>query len=194
MNSLSILTRRIGVVAARRALPVLGTQTNLAAFRFKSTAPQKSFAVEAPDGTPDDFVAGERHLVDELIADTAATEDTEKIMKQHAMEAEARKTFAVDSPDGIPDDLIQAEMQGVRETINYKRSPMEAAADTEARKTFAVDSPDGTSDDLIKEDMHGVEEIIDYAAEHEDVEKVKKEHVYEDAVKQDRARDPEHDW
>jgi hypothetical protein len=44
------------------------------------------------------------------------------------------------------------------------------------------------------EDIKQVEEIIDYAASHEDKDKINYEHKMEDAVRKERARDPEHDW
>ena len=59
---------------------------------------------------------------------------------------------------------------------------------------YAVDAPDGTSDTEVREGLSEVKQIIDFAATHEDVEMVKKHHKLEEAVKKERARDPEHDW
>lgn len=59
---------------------------------------------------------------------------------------------------------------------------------------FQVDAPDGTSDAQLRAGIKEVDRIINFAAAHEDVKKVKKHHELEDAVRKERARDPEHDW
>jgi hypothetical protein len=64
----------------------------------------------------------------------------------------------------------------------------------EAKGTFAVDAPDGIADAGTKEEMEEVNHIIQDAAEHEDKDKIDRQHRMNHAVHKDRARDPEHDW
>lgn len=63
-----------------------------------------------------------------------------------------------------------------------------------ARSGFAVDAPDGVSDFELNEGVKETSSIIDYAEKHENKEAIEKRHKMEDAVKKERARDPEHDW
>lgn len=62
----------------------------------------------------------------------------------------------------------------------------------DARKTYAVDAPDGYDDGETKAGMEEANHIIDDVAKNKD--KINKQHVMEDAVKKERARDAEHDW
>ena len=148
-----MLARRAALVAAQRASPsikVLGTQSYRVARMF-STAPQSSYAVEAPDGTPDDLIQEEMHEVEELIDFEAAhPEFRDAIIKQHEMDekmdAEARKIFAIEAPDGTSDDLLNEEIHEAEElleinslTEDAEKIDMRHQVETEVRKEQARD-------------------------------------------------------
>ena len=68
------------------------------------------------------------------------------------------------------------------------------AADAANRKVLGVDAPDGLPDDVQSHELEEVEHMIEDAARVEDKNKILREHKMAEAVRKERARDPEHDW
>jgi hypothetical protein len=93
---------------------------------------KKTFAVDAPDGYPDDLEKEELKEIDFIIEEAAAHEDGGKIDYQRKMQAkadvDAKKTFAVDAPDGNPDAFEKEEL------VLIDRIIVEAAANEDAEK------------------------------------------------------------
>jgi len=208
MNSLSLLARRSAMVLAARGVPmmaqsapVMGSQASRFARMWMSSHPKTAFAVDSPDGDSDALRDVELHEVEDIVDFAASHEDVDAVNKLHHDQDEAKKIFAVDSPSGDSDALLSEEIHEVDDIIDYAASHEDKnfvdnlhELQDEGKKIFAVESPDGDSDALRSEELHEVEDIIDYAAAHEDKEKILKRHAAEEAVHQDRIRDPEHDW
>ena len=116
-----------------------------------------------------------------------------------------KQTFAVDAPDGDPDWHLKEELIEVshliddaanledRDKIELRHLKQKQHAKLD-KKTFAVDSPDGETEWHLREEAREVDHIIGDAAEVENRSEIDKRHLYEQAIKKDRARDPEHDW
>jgi len=159
---------------------------------------KRTIAVDGPDGLPDDIVAHEMDEINHIIDDAAVLEDKEAVLQQHAADEANRKVLGVDGPDGIPDDIVAHEMDEIKHIIDDahdKDAILKMRAEDEAnRKVLGVDAPDGLPDDLQSEDLHVVQDMIQGAALHEDKQKIVREHNLADAVRKERARDPEHDW
>jgi hypothetical protein len=169
----------------------------------------KILAVDAPDGTPDDAIKRNLKEVEQIIEYAATHEDVDMINKEHELvEAEHemdQKILAVDAPDGTPDDAVKRNLKEVEQIIEYaathenvdminKQHALVEAERAADRKIFAVDAPDGSADYQLKEGFKEVDQIIDFAATHEDVKNINYRHGMEQAVREERARDPEHDW
>jgi hypothetical protein len=177
--------------------------------RFERARARKTFAVDAPDGTPDDLIKRTKEEVEEIINYAAAHEDIDMINKKHELvEAEHEmdlKILAIDAPDGTADDAVKRNLKEVEQIIEYaaahedidmitKQHELQAAEQAANSKIFAVDGPDGSADYQLKEGLKEVDQIIDFAATHEDVKMINYRHEIEQAVREERARDPEHDW
>uniref|UniRef100_A0A7S3P8L8 Uncharacterized protein n=1 Tax=Amphora coffeiformis TaxID=265554 RepID=A0A7S3P8L8_9STRA len=128
MNALSLLTRRVAIMAARRCVPVLGTQMTTAYYYYRTavtattarpTSAPPAFAVEAPDGSSDALLDAELHQVDDLIEHAAKFEDLAFVQDLHQQQDEAAKIFAVDAPDGEADDIHQEDLHAIEEVIEY---------------------------------------------------------------------------
>ena len=78
---------------------------------------KRTIAVDAPDGTSDDFVAHEMEEIAHIIDDAAIHEDQEPILKQRAADEANRKVFGVDAPDGTSDAIMAEDMIVVKEII-----------------------------------------------------------------------------
>lgn len=115
-----------------------------------------------------------------------------------AIEAQKARTssFAVDAPDGTSDAMRAENLKQVDDIIDYaaEHEDKKSVEFKHKMKIRGVDAPDGTSDAMRAENLKQVDDIIDYAAEHEDKDKIEYEHKMDDAVRKERARDPEHDW
>ena len=62
------------------------------------------YAVDSPDGTPDDAVEDDLHCVEEIIDFAATHEDKEEILRMHKENEELKETLARPFPKG-PFDL-----------------------------------------------------------------------------------------
>ena len=104
----------------------------------------------------------------------------------------AQSNFAVDAAYGTSDMELKVGLAEVDKIIDYaaehedvatvvKQHEFEKAERAEDLNTFAVDAADGTSDIQVKAALEEVEKIIKYEAEHEDLEKVRKQHELEEA-------------
>ena len=138
----------------------------------------KEFAVDAPDGTPEDIQDLELHQVDEIIENAAKFEDPMFVQTLHQQQEEAAKIFAVDAPDGFSDDIIQEELTKVQEVIQHaaEHEDRDFVANLhrqqqEAAKIFAVDAPDGNTDGMMQEEFQQVKKVIDLSAELQRVER-----------------------
>lgn len=127
-----------------------------------------------------------------MIEKTIQIEDTMAGLKEtYGKKKEAYTTIGWSSSGDI-DSLFEtaaSQKEELSEQIASLRKMMEQAKDT-----FAVDAPDGIADARTKEEMEEINHIIQDAAEHEDKEKIDRQHKMDHAVQKDRARDPEHDW
>jgi len=117
------------------------------------------------------------------------------IAELKAMMTEAKKTYAVDAPDGETDWHMKEEMIEVDHIIadaaNFKER------DHFDKRIYAVDAPDGEDDGHFQEELAEINQIIDDAAKVEVgalKEKITQQHKTKHAVRDARARDPEHDW
>jgi hypothetical protein len=136
-----------------------------------------SYAVDAPDGEPD------AHLVEEL-------SDAQAILEASA---------AAKHREELRDHLVNIQAMFQRGTAEERKEELQERLDDlkvlmEKTQAFAVDSPDGEVDGHIQEEMEEIKHIIDDAAVLEDKKKIEYQHKMDDAVRKDRARDPEHDW
>jgi hypothetical protein len=173
----------------------------------------KAFAVEAPNGDGDWLVKQELQEIQKLIGQSQKHTPEERAKFQASMEKvkqmvkEAERITAVDAPDGASDADYSEELRRVQAILDHsKKATPEQREELQARMarmkttmaeaehTAAVDAPDGESDGHIQEELTEIRKIIDDAALHEDKDFVKYEHKMEDAVRKERARDPEHDW
>jgi hypothetical protein len=139
-----------------------------------------------------------------ILEDCAARKEEimARLNKIQAQMEEAQKTFAVDSPDGEVDGHTLEEIMEINHIIedaaaheDTREIEYQHKMDEEAqKKIFAVDSPDGEVDGHTLEEITEINHIIDDAAAHEDTRKIEYQHKMDEAVRKDRARDPEHDW
>ncbi|CAB9507372.1 expressed unknown protein [Seminavis robusta] len=192
MSSLSLLlTRRTTLTLASRA----GSRLFVArAMNSSSAQPKKDYFNATSDDTNmhDQFQILEGLLEDNL---NKADKNRQALKRLVPM--------AVDATDGETDGHVQDELREIqvlleevavsKEEIKERLAKLHVQME-EAQKIFAVDSPDGEVDGHIEEEMEEIKHIIDDAAEHEDKDKIEYQHKMEDAVRKDRARDPEHDW
>jgi hypothetical protein len=152
---------------------------------------KKYYAVDGPDGDSDGHVKEELEEVNHIIADTAAMDrDTARQL------AEMQKTYAVDSPEGDPDALVNEEIQVINSIVADTAAMDHDTARqlAEMQKTYAVDSPEGDPDALVNEEIQVIHSIVADVAASEDAAKIKYRHKMEGAVRNDRVKDPEHDW
>lgn len=89
------------------------------AYRAMATVATKNFAVDAPDGSSDDWLDAEQHQVEDIIDHAAKFEDMDFVKDLHERQQDAARTFAVDAPDGEADDIHQEDLHAVEEVIDY---------------------------------------------------------------------------
>jgi hypothetical protein len=106
--------------------------------------------------------------------------------------AQKRQAYKEASSDEV--DALFEKSASQKENISSQLANLKAIMKSAQQNAFAVDGPDGTTDAQEREGLQEVSKIIDYAASHEDVQKMNKKHEFQDAVKKERVRDPEHDW
>jgi hypothetical protein len=154
---------------------------------------RQTLAVDSPEGIPDGEVKDNIAEVNRLIQAAANHEDTAEILA-------AQRIVAVDGPDGNPDGSTGEDLREIDRLIDHAATHEDArsievghqmGADQSA---FAVDAPDGLPDGSTREDLYVTEQFVADAAKMEDANTIKLQHKMEDAVRNDRARDAEHDW
>jgi hypothetical protein len=136
--------------------------------------------------------------IDRLFEKTKKTKA--ELAAQHeqliAMMADAKKYYAVDGPDGDSDGHIKEELEEVNhiiaDTAAMDRDTARQLADMQ--KIYAVDSPEGDPDAIVNEEAQVINSILADAAASEEATKIKHRHKMESAVRNDRAKNPEHDW
>lgn len=127
---------------------------------------------------------------------STATQQKEEISKSMAelkeMMNEAKKTYAVDALDGESGRHMKEEMKEVDHIIaDATKHPVKD------QSLYAVDAPDGEADGHLQEELAEINHIIDEAAKVEVgalKENIAQLHKVKDAIRKERARDPEHDW
>ena len=201
MSALSILTRRLPVVAARSLTRSL-TRTTTPILRVAlSTNAQKineTLANKPGSGLNDTHMHDQFEMLEKMMEHDIHVDSVQELKA-----AMRRRPMAVDAPDGESDGHLAEEMQEIQSILDDVAAHKEeikarlqkvAAAVKEAQRIYAVDSPDGETDGHIAEELEEIKHIIDDAAVHEDKKKIEYSHKMEDAVRKERARDPEHDW
>ena len=184
-------------------------KVKLAELRALREEAKKTFAVDSPDGESDVDLKAEMEQASHIVEDVAKTENTAAVERQHHVEEQiaeaAKRTLAVDAPDGEPDVELSVEIEQVASIIDdvaktenmiaiKRKHQIEADIAAGAKSTLAVDAPDGDSDGHVLEELQEIDQMIDDAALLEDKEAIVRQHKAEEAVRKDRARDPEHDW
>jgi hypothetical protein len=130
--------------------------------------------------------------LDDMLDKTLDIESTMKDLKYtYAQKREAFQNVGSESSEEMEALFEKAASQ--KEQMSSQIASLKTIL-TNAKNGYAVDAPDGTSDAQVKEGLKQVNQIIDHAAAHEDADKVDKHHKLEEAVRKERARDPEHDW
>lgn len=99
---------------------------------------------------------------------------------------------AVDAPDGESDGHFEEELQEVDHIIG--ETGLQRDVSHHPMKEFAVDGPDGEADGDKQHQMNDASHQIDEMCVTEDKAQVEAKHKMESLIKQNRARDPEHDW
>lgn len=188
MSSLSLFARRTALSLASRRFPVAPVLRVA-----MSTRPKDYF-----NATSDDTNAHDQfQMLESLLEDNFKKADASRAALRRLI------PMAVDGPDGEPDAEVMDDLRAIQfilEDVAVRKEEIMArlakihAQMEEAKKTFAVDSPDGEVDGHTLEEITEINHIIDDAAAHEDTKKIKHQHKMDDAVRKDRARDPEHDW
>jgi 7,8-dihydro-6-hydroxymethylpterin-pyrophosphokinase len=159
-----------------------------------------SFSSSAREQVPkEDYYNGHLlvdHLeyIDDMLDHTVKIENTvEGLKSTYAKKYEAYKTAspgATGELDALFHQAAAEKEQLTTQLKDLKNIMMRVQSNT----YYAVDSPDGMADGELVNDEVEVDRIIDYASKFEDTEIVEQKHKLEDAVKKERARDPEHDW
>jgi hypothetical protein len=196
MNQLAVLlTKRVTFVVSKRALSSL-SRTSVLALGSQSGRTTQRFLT--PEKVPEeDYYDGHlltEHLeyLDDMLDKTLKIETSMEELKQtYAQKRKAYETQDSGSNEEIYGLFEKSASQ--KKQLSHQIADLKAVL-MQAQGTFAVDAPDGTSDAQLRDGLKEVNQIIDYAAEHEDVNKINKLHGLQDAVKKERARDPEHDW
>jgi hypothetical protein len=196
MNQLAVLTKRVSLVVSKRALSsslsrtsvlALGSQSGRTTQRFLSTE-----KVPEEDYYDGHLLTDHLEYLDDMLDKTLKIETFMEELKQtYAQKREAFEQQGPGSNEEIEGLFEKSASQ--KEQISHQIASLKALL-KQVQGTFAVDAPDGTSDAQLREGLKEVDQIIDYAAEHEDTKKINKRHELENAVKKERARDPEHDW
>ena len=186
-----ILGRRIVQEATKSVPRMMVAAAHRPVFSFRGMSTEKVPDEDYYDGH---LMADHLEYIDDMIDKTIQIESFMTDLKETYNQK--RSAMQGDSPTLTKEELdaLFAKAALQKEQISSSLESMKAILLAQKTKTYAVDAPDGTSDGSIREGIQEVNEIIDYAAKHEDTEKIRKQHEYEDAVKKDRARDPEHDW
>jgi hypothetical protein len=204
MSSLSLFARRLSLTVAARGPAVVrtfakATLTTEGAKKISETLANKPTA----DYYDDTVMHDQFRILEDMLEKNLHNIDEEEVEELRQLIKTAPKTFAVDAPDGETDGHWGEEMKEVNailEDVAAHKDEIKARLSKlkemmkENQKIFAVDSPDGEDDGHLKEELEEINHIIEDAAEHEDKEKIEYQHKMEDAVRKERARDPEHDW
>jgi hypothetical protein len=183
-TSLTFLARRI-VLAAKTS------PRSASFFKCMSSSNEK---LPLP---PEEYVDGhlktdQLEFLDDMIAKTVEIEETMEALKETYGKKKHAYTNVGFMESAEIDRLFEtaaSQKEDLSEKISLLKEVMQ-----EAKRTFAVDAPDGLPDARIKEEMAEINHIIQDAAEHEDRDKIEYQHKMDNAVRKDRARDPEHDW
>ena len=180
------------MLLARRSLLVAKTSPRSTTF-FKCMS-SSSEKLPLP---PEEYVNGhlktdQLEFLDDMIAKTVEIEETMEALK----DTYGKKKHAYTNVGWMESSEIDRLFETAatqKEDLSQKIASLKAMM-KQAKGTFAVDAPDGLPDARIKEEMAEINNIIQDAAEHEDKDKIEYQHKMDDAVRKDRARDPEHDW
>lgn len=157
---------------------LLGAEHKKKILELKSLFAQAkhNYAVDAPDGEPDGHLVEEINDAQATLEEATAAKHVEEL-EDHLVNLQA---------------MFQSGAAERKEELQERLDQLKVLM--EKTKVFAVDSPDGEVDGHIQEEMEEINHMIDGAAAREDKEKIEYQHKMEDAVRKDRARDPEHDW
>jgi hypothetical protein len=201
MNLLSLLSQRI---LARTVSRKACSAFYLSSSSFRILSPNHNQADRAShhrknfstDKVPEeDYYDG--HLIvdhleylDDMIDKCLAIETSMDELKD--TNAQKRRAYKEASSDEV--NALFEKSASQKENISSQLANLKAIMKSAQQNAFAVDGPDGTTDAQEREGLQEVSKIIDYAATHEDVQKMNKKHEFQEGVKKERARDPEHDW
>ena len=175
-----IAARRVATLVSKRATP-----------RVLATRPFSTEKVPEEDYYDGHLMADRLEYLDDMLEKTLEMEGSLDKLK----DTYAKKRDAVASNKSKEElEALFAEAATQKDVMAAQIQHLKALL-TNAQAITAVDAPDGTSDNELQDGLKEVEQIIDYEAEHpEIIEQVNKHHELEDAVRKERARDPEHDW
>jgi hypothetical protein len=167
----------------------LGSQSGRTTQRFLT--PEKVPEEDYYDGH---LLTDHLEYLDDMLDKTLKIETSMEELKQtYAQKREAYNKHQGSGSNEEIDGLFE-KSASQKQHLSHQIASLKALLMQAQGTYFAVDAPDGTSDAQLRDGLKEVNQIIDYAAEHEDINKMNKRHEFEDAVKKERARDPEHDW
>jgi hypothetical protein len=189
MNTISTLSRSFSASLSKRAWPLSRGLAQAVSGRYIRTISSERIPEE--DYYDGHLLADHLEYLDDMLDKTLKIEDSMKSLQEtYDKKYEALKSNGSDTAelDALFHHAASQKSHISGQVTDLKKLLMEA------QNNYAVDGPDGTADGQIEDDLVEIDKIIDHAAELEDVDVINKQHEIEDAVKKDKARDPEHDW
>ncbi|CAJ1933322.1 unnamed protein product [Cylindrotheca closterium] len=176
---------------SRQTVPNLRKAIVASSARFSSSAREQ---VPKEDYYNGHLLADHLEYIDDMLDHTLNIENTVEGLKSiHAKKYEAYKTLSPGATSEL-DALFHQAAAEKEELSKQLKDLKNMMMKVQKNPFFAVDSPDGMADAELVNDEAEVDRIIDYASKFEDTEMVEQKHKIEDAIKKERARDPEHDW